>query len=263
MSSRVKILGLAALLVGASVTLWACGCEVATRLGGFPSGPAAGGNPGDAPAAVDGAIRFAFDGPVGPDGLPVPWRSRVIVGSLQAAVVDGPAAGERAVGLRCDRSHVVLSCQAVPFDPARFPVVTWSWRADALPLRGDTRTHGALPVVGDNRNDKGLQLMVAFEGDDVLNYVWDVNAPVGYECDEWSPVATVKTRVVETGPPTPGQWRAERVDVRADYQRRFGHPPGRVRGIVISANTNNTAALADVAVGPIRATPAGAAVANR
>jgi hypothetical protein len=247
MRTHLKLLATVSLLTAASVTLWACGRPVAPPGGGLPGGAADGVGRGG-----DGPVAFTFDGPAQADGLPTPWQSRVIFGDPQTSVVDGPAAGERAIRVRCDRAHVVLSCKAtVPIDPARCPIVTWSWRADALPPRGDTRTHGALPIVGDNRNDKGLQVMVAFEGDDVLNYVWDANAPAGYECDEWSPVATVKTRVVETGPPTPGQWRTERVDVRADYARRFGRPPGRITGIGISSNTNNTAALGDGAVGPI------------
>ena len=261
MRLRTKILAAVVLLAAASVAPWACGHPTATPLGAFPT--ASTFSPTTAPATAsatravvpDGSVRFTFDGALQPNGLPAPWDCRVIVGHLQAGVVDGPAAGERALRIRCEKSHVVCMYKAVPFDPDRLPIITWQWRADVLPAKGDTRTHKALPLLGDNRNDKALQVMVAFEGDNVLNYVWDQNAPVGYECDEFSPVATVKTRVIETGPPTPGQWRTERVDVRADYVRRFGHPPGKVTGIGISANTNHTASVGDGAVGPVSAVP--------
>ena len=66
----------------------------------------------------------------------------------------------------------------------------------------------------------------------------------------------VKTRVFETGLSTPGRWRTERVDVLTDYRRRFGHPPGNINRIGVSANTNHTAAVDDVAVATIRAVPA-------
>jgi hypothetical protein len=97
--------------------------------------------------------------------------------------------------------------------------------------------------------------MVGFEGDLVLNYVWDSNAPVGYELDERSPVATIKTQVVDSGPPTPGK-REHRIDVRADFIRRFGKPPGKILGVGISANTNHTKAQSDGTIGAIRLLPA-------
>ncbi len=256
MGSKRKTVVVLVVLAGVSATFWACGRQVATRMGGFPAAGAAAG--AATRAGADRAVRFTFDGPAGADGLPKPWQSKVIAGKLQASVVDGPAAGERAIRVVCDRSHVVLACQAVPFAAADYPVVTWSWRADVLPARGDGRTHTALPLIGDNRNDKALQVMVVFDGNDVVNYVWDRNAPVGYEFQEFSPVATVKTHVLETGPARPGQWVAERVDVRADYARLFGHPPGQVIGVAVSANTNHTASLGDGAVGAIVARPADA-----
>jgi Protein of unknown function (DUF3047) len=200
------------------------------------------------------AIRFLFDGPLQENGLPKSWEARVIVGKLQSEVVNEPS-GEKCLRMKCDESHFVIWCKTTPIDPEKFPIIAWRWEARTLPPRGDSRTHAALPMVGDYRNDKGLQLMVSFEGDLVLNYVWDSNAPVGYELDERSPVATIKTQVVDTGPPTPGK-REHRIDVRADFIHRFGKPPGKILGVGVSANTNHTKAQSDGTVGAIRLLPA-------
>jgi hypothetical protein len=203
-------------------------------------------------AGSEDRIQFPFDGPLQPDGLPAPWQSRVIIGQLQARVVNDPSHG-KVIQMTCDRSHFVLWYEAVPFDPRKYPILSWSWKAIALPARGDTRTHTATPIIGDNRNDKSLQLMIGFEGDYVLNYVWDSNAPVGYECDEWSPVATVRTTVVDSGTTHLNQWLDHHINVLEDYQRRYGKPPGKVLGITLSANTNNTADRGDGLVGTISA----------
>ena len=65
-------------------------------------------------------IQFPFDGSPQPDGLPVPWQSRVIIGKLQAQVVNDPAHG-KAIRMTCDRSHFVLWYEAVPLIPANTP----------------------------------------------------------------------------------------------------------------------------------------------
>jgi hypothetical protein len=149
----------------------------------------------------------------------------------------------------------VLWFEAAPFEASEFPVIEWTWQALELPLEGDSRTSKNLPLIGDYRNDKALQLMVGFEGDFVLNYVWDYNAPVGFECDEWSPVATVKTRVVDSGGPLPSEKRTHRINVQEDFLRRFGKKPGKILGVGVSANTNHTKSMGKGLISPIRALP--------
>ena len=201
-------------------------------------------------------IRFGFDGAVGANGLPKPWQAREIVGKMKAEVVDGAQggpAGEKGLRLRCDSSHFVVWYEAVPFDPKQYPVLSWSWKAAKIAEKGDVRTRKEFLWSKANRNDKSLQVMVGFEGDDVLNYVWDASAPVGFECPEWSPVAEVRTHVIQSGTAGIGEWHEHRVNVYEDYRRRFGKEPKRVLGVSISANTNHTKAEGDGVVGVIRA----------
>jgi hypothetical protein len=203
----------------------------------------------------NGGVTFGWDGPLQPDGLPQPWESRVIVGSLNSSVINDIEQG-KSQDLVCDGSHVVVWYAAAPFAASTHPIIAWSWKALALPMRGDTRTHAAFPLLSSNRNDKALQVMVGFEGDLVLNYVWDANAPMGYECDEWSPVAKVKTRVVDSGAAGLGQWVHHEIDVQADFIRRFGKAPGKILGVGISANTNHTSARGEALFSAIHALPA-------
>ena len=199
-------------------------------------------------------IRFGFDGAVGANGLPEPWKAQEIVGKLRADVVDiETPGGEKALRLRCDSAHFVVWYEAVPFDPKQYPVVSWAWKAEKIPEKGDVRTRKEFLWSKANRNDKSLQIMIGFEGDHVLNYVWDASAPVGFECPEWSPVAEVRTRVIQSGTAGIGEWHEHRVNVYEDYRRRFGKEPGKVLGVSISANTNHTKAQGDGVVGVIRA----------
>jgi hypothetical protein len=206
-----------------------------------------------APAGLE-EIRFGFDGPVNADGVPAPWQEKVIHGSLHVEVTDaGDGTGAKALCVKCDKSHFLLGNQGQPFDPKDYPFVCWSWKADTLPPGGDVRKHAPLSFMGENRNDAVLQLLVVFEGKDVLSYIWDSTAPVGIEVQEPSPVATVKTEVLDSGPAHLKQWVAHRVNIYADYQRRFKKLPGKVLGISIQTNSNHTASLCEGLIAKIEA----------
>ncbi len=199
-------------------------------------------------------VVFGFDGEVNADGVPAPWQSQVIRGSLDVSIVHGSRCPDtRAVRISSDRSHFILWHGASPYDPETFPILEWSWKVDALPPGGDVRTRREIPFVGETRNDKAAQVLVGFEGDEVLSYVWDTSAPVGTTIDEWSPVAAIQTQVVESGPENLGRWLDYRINVRDDYERLYGKPPGRVLGLSIQINSNHTASHADATICEIRA----------
>jgi Protein of unknown function (DUF3047) len=206
-----------------------------------------------APAGLE-EIRFNFDGAQGSDGIPAPWQSKVIHGSLQAEVTDatdGP--GGKALRVKCDKSHFLLWDQGQPFDPKDYPFVSWSWKANTLPTGGDVRKHALLSFMGENRNDAVVQVLIGFEGNKVLSYIWDSTAPVGTEVQEPSPVATVKTQVLDSGPAHLSEWVAHRVNIYKDYQRRFGDLPGKVLGISIQTNSNHTESMCDGMIADIAA----------
>jgi hypothetical protein len=204
-------------------------------------------------ASARDIIPFDFNGAPGPDGVPDPWQSQVIVGSMNVEAEDGGApCGGKVLHFKCDQSHYVVYDGAKTFDTKEHPIVTWSWKGITLPTNGDVRTHGEFRFSSANRNDAGLQVLIGFEGDNVLCYLWDSSAPIGFECDEWSPVATIKTRVVESGPAHLNQWQDQSVNVYEDYQRRFGKPPGKVVGVSVQTNSNHTSSTSEGMVSTIR-----------
>ena len=62
----------------------------------------------------------------------------------------------------------------------------------------------------------------------------------------------IRKIVVESGPARLKQWLAYRRDVRADYERAFGEPPGGLQGIAIMTDSDNTRGFAQAWYGEIR-----------
>jgi Protein of unknown function (DUF3047) len=219
----------------------------------IPPQPAAANGAVETAAATD-ALHFRFDGPAGADGVPAPWQPKVSGGRLQVEVRsrEGPP-DKRALWVRSQKASYFLANAAQPFDPAEYPYLSWSWKAVLLPTGGDVRQHNLL--FGSNRNDQALQVLVAFEGNTVLSYVWDTTAPVDTEVDEPSLAATVKTHVVDSGAAYLNQWRDHKINIYNDYTRRFGKPPGRVVGVLVQTNANHTASVGEGFFGEITASP--------
>ena len=58
--------------------------------------------------------------------------------------------------------------------------------------------------------------------------------------------------VVESGPERLGRWLTFKRDVRADYQRLFGEPPGSIIFVGIMTDSNATGTQASAYYGDIR-----------
>ncbi|MDH5264916.1 MAG: DUF3047 domain-containing protein [Betaproteobacteria bacterium] len=134
--------------------------------------------------------------------------------------------------------------------------VSWRWRTDALVPGADNRDK--------KREDAPLRVVVAFDGDPsrlpaeerrrmeaarkvaginlpfaVLMYIWTDHVPL----DTVIPSAhtgQVKMIAVATGKAGLGSWQSVRRDVAADYRRAFGADPGRVLGVGVMTDTDNT-----------------------
>jgi hypothetical protein len=203
------------------------------------------------PVVADDILVVGFDGPIQETGLPTPWQSRTIIGKLDFDMPPLDDSDHKAFHFHCEKSHAVVYAQVDPFDPNHYPIITWKWKGLALPTNGDARTHSAIPHFGDNRNDEVLQVLIAFESKETLNYGWDTSAPVGTEMEEWSPVTKLQMRVVESGTDHLNEWQEYRVNILEDFQRRYGKPPGKVIGVSFQTNCNHTGTVSEAVMGPI------------
>jgi hypothetical protein len=133
------------------------------------------------------------------------------------------------------------------------PILTWTWRVDALPPDGDFRQ--------GRTDDQAAQMFVIFERSGLrrraINYIWDTHASVGEAGTDSVPlVISIKTLVVKSGASEIGRWVRMSRDVSRDYADLFG--PGtvpRVEAVRFQVNSQHTKShavgcLAEAEFGP-------------
>lgn len=132
-------------------------------------------------------------------------------------------------------------------------------QADDAPLRwmlqfdGDRSRFSA-------RDQRLSELLQTLTGEPMpyatLMYVWDARRPVGTVITH-PRSSRVRKLVVLSGAEALGRWVDIERDLRADYQRAFGEPPGRLTGISLMTDSNNTGVRSRAWYGPLRWIPAG------
>jgi len=152
-------------------------------------------------------------------------------------------------------------------DPERTPVMRWSWKALASLPDADT--------ADATREDSPLRVVVAFDGDKqslpvadrmffervrlftgrdmpyaTLMYVWEHGKPL--ETVVRNPhTGRVRKIVVSSGPDNVKRWQRFQRNLVDDYQRVFGHRPGRIVGIAVMTDSDNTRQDVDAIYGDI------------
>ena len=84
-----------------------------------------------------------------------------------------------------------------------------------------------------------------------LMYVWCNQRPVGTVITH-PRSSRVRAIVVESGTGRLGQWTTYQRDVLADFNRAFGEAPGRLTGVALMTDSDNTHSQAQAWYGPLR-----------
>jgi len=138
--------------------------------------------------------------------------------------------------------------------------IEWRWKTDALVPDADNRDK--------DREDASLRVLVGFDGDKstlpkeeqkrfqraksltgrdgpyaTLMYIWSDHVPVNTVIPS-AHTSQVKMLVVASGPKGLGNWQRVKRNLAADYQRAFGASPGRMLGVAVMTDTDNTGANA-------------------
>jgi hypothetical protein len=138
--------------------------------------------------------------------------------------------------------------------------IGWRWKTDALVPDADNRDK--------DREDAPLRVLAAFDGDKTalppeqqkrfrraktltgrdapyatLMYIWSDHVPVNTVIPS-AHTSQVKMLVVASGPEGLGRWQSVHRDLATDYRRAFGAPPGRMLGVAVMTDTDNTGAKA-------------------
>jgi len=141
--------------------------------------------------------------------------------------------------------------------PTAMPaILSWRWKTDSLVPGADNREK--------SREDAPLRVLAAFDGDRatlpeaeqqrfrraktlsgrdlpyaVLMYIWSEQVAVETIIPS-AHTSQVKMLVVTSGSGGLAQWQTLRRNVAEDYRRAFGAAPGRLLGVAVMTDTDNT-----------------------
>jgi len=151
--------------------------------------------------------------------------------------------------------------------PASYQMLSWEWKAMNLIADADNKDSG--------KDDAPLRIVVAFDGDKTklplkdqmvfemakiisghdmpyasLMYVWSTKSPV--ETVIPSPrTSRIKMIVVNSGSDHLGEWQKHQRDLSKDYQKAFNEMPGKVIGLGLLTDSDNTRTKVDAIYGDI------------
>ncbi len=97
-----------------------------------------------------------------------------------------------------------------------YPIVTWRWRAQALP-KSANESNGAT-----NDSACGVYIMFSQFKQYGLKYVWSSTLPAGTIIPKVP--GKMYFVVLDSGAGNLGKWRSHKVNVAEDYQKAFGQP---------------------------------------
>jgi len=166
------------------------------------------------------------------------------------------------------RSSASMKRQRLQVPPEALGTLSFAWHVPALVPGADMGRR--------DTEDSAVRVVLVFEGDRsrfsprdamlselarsltgepmpyaTLMYVWCAQRPVGTIIEN-PRTSRIRKLVVESGPSQLGRWRDYQRDIRADYERAFGEPPGALVGIGVMSDTDNTRTEARAWYGRLR-----------
>lgn len=191
--------------------------------------------------------------------LPQGWRPWIINRTktpTEYRLVRDPQTGVVVLHAHADAAASGLR-QLLDVDPAQQPFVSWRWRVLDLIVSADNQDRYA--------EDSPVRLMLFFDGDKktlpfkeqvlmdtaklltgqdlpyaTLMYIWENRLPVGTILPN-AFTSQVKLLVAGSGPDRRlGRWKQFERNYVDDYRRAFGNAPGRLVGVGIMTDTDNT-----------------------
>lgn len=234
-------------------------------LGGCASVPPAG----DAASLAGSAwARASVSGPGSA------WAHQTFPGKRATLYAPQRKDGRDALMVRAQSSASVVR-RTLRLEPDQLGRVQFSWLVPAVITAAD--------MARRESDDSPVRLILAFEGDRsrfsakdamlselaetltgeplpyaTLMYVWSNRRPpetviINPRTDR------IRKLVMESGPGHLSRWLNYERDVRADFVKAFGEPPGALLSIGVMTDTDNTRSEASAWYGPVRLLPAGGA----
>lgn len=170
-----------------------------------------------------------------PGHLPDGWQVKVNRGTPKIATVR--EGNSNYLDLKSHDSSFGLE-REVDVDPHEAPYLTWKWNVKELPAGGDFRH--------SRSDDQAAQVLVAFADKRILSYIWDTTAPAGImESVSSIPLVHIYAVVCRSGAANLNRWLTESRNLAGDYEKAYGRPAPRVKGIRLQINTQHTGTSAE------------------
>ena len=196
---------------------------------------------GPVPASArDGCVVFDDFARSTVGAFPNGWKVREESGR---AVYTVRAEGDRRYLHAAARNLGVQAALERGWDLTAYPVLHWKWRSRQFPLGADEQA---------GRNDSAVGVYAVFpyralvvRTVKALKYIWSEKVPKGTTLE--ASHGLTKMLVLESGaPPDRDRWVEERVNVAADYARRFNDPtPPKPLGIAVLTDSDDTQSYAE------------------
>ncbi|MFJ2994725.1 DUF3047 domain-containing protein [Pandoraea sp. NPDC087047] len=199
-----------------------------------------------------------FSAAVNSDGLPPRWEAYLVTRNKRLTHYEQTTDSD---GIAVIRATVDESASGIAqkLDIPVYPgtKLSWRWRADAMPTNADIRTK--------RFDDAPVRIALAFDGDPskltvqdhmhrelarmvsgrelpfaTLMYTWGDDKFAANEVVRNPYTARIRSIVVERGDDQLGKWQTYSRDIVKDYEKAFGEPPGRLVGIAIMSDGDNT-----------------------
>ena len=195
-----------------------------------------------------------------------PWRAFVLPGKKTTRYLHSQLDGRAVIRAQADASASMYR-QRLVVDPDRLGTIDFSWWVPALMPKADLTNREAA--------DSPVRVVLAFDGDvaklsrknrmlfelaETLSGEPPPYATLMYVWDNRSAVETVihagrsdriRKIVVDSGPGQLKAWRHHRRDIARDFERAFGEPPGRLLGVALMTDSDNTASRVQAVYGEL------------
>jgi len=150
-----------------------------------------------------------------------------------------------------DTGLSIILGRPLHWNPRQYPILTWCWRANALPPGGNERL--------DHANDSAAGIYVLFSRNFFgvprqVKYVWSTTLPEG-TIDRRKKIWRPYFFVVESGYANVGKWVFEEVNIYKAHQYAFGNdrPSNRTLAIGLLTDANSTHSYAEAFYADFRA----------
>ena len=194
-----------------------------------------------------------------------PWLLSRFLARTKYRIVEHE--GERVLEAEANVSASGL-LQPMSLAVAEFPHLHWRWKVPQLIADADNASRIA--------DDSPVRVIVAFDGDKskfdfedsafaqtvkffsgrempyaTIQYIWENKLPAETVLDN-AKTSRAKMLVVESGPQRLGQWINFQRNVKQDYERLFGEPPGSIIFVGVMTDSNATGSHTSAYYGDIR-----------